>query len=273
MHAFPKNSSSAVSIVPRCDEAGTIRLPPIGEHRIVVHASSATWSVCMETGARHLRRAGDIDLVPAGETGGFVAEAICRSLEVRLPPNVLQRAADENGHVGRRASLHMRHVMRNERIVYLAQALEQERQAGGPAGAFYAEAVGLAIAAQLMDQVRMQAVNRVGLSERRLRRLVDFIEAHIDRTLTIATLAREAGASGSHLRQSFKLATGITLHRYVMQRRVERARLLLVETGMSASEAALSTGFSHQSHMARWMRRELGSTPRELRTNPSLGGR
>jgi AraC-like DNA-binding protein len=46
--------------------------------------------------------------------------------------------------------------------------------------------------------------------------------------------------------------------------RIERARLLLDEGGLSAAEVALAAGFSHQSHMARWMRRELGETPRTL---------
>jgi AraC family transcriptional regulator len=56
----------------------------------------------------------------------------------------------------------------------------------------------------------------------------------------------------------------MTVHRYVVRRRVERARTLLLQGELKASEVALASGFAHQSHMARWMRRELGLTPSEL---------
>jgi AraC family transcriptional regulator len=54
------------------------------------------------------------------------------------------------------------------------------------------------------------------------------------------------------------------VHQYVVQRRVERARTLLLQGRLSASQVALETGFAHQSHMAHWMNRLLGVTPREL---------
>jgi hypothetical protein len=50
-------------------------LPPIDEHRIVVHASATTRTICRETGEPHLRVRGDIDVVPSGEAGGFDAES------------------------------------------------------------------------------------------------------------------------------------------------------------------------------------------------------
>jgi AraC family transcriptional regulator len=46
---------------------------------------------------------------------------------------------------------------------------------------------------------------------------------------------------------------------------VERAKALLLQGRLNASQIALETGFAHQSHMAHWMGRLLGVTPRELR--------
>jgi AraC family transcriptional regulator len=129
--------------------------------------------------------------------------------------------------------------------------------------------IGIALATQLVGLSKNAANSRGGLSAIQLRRLFDFVEAHIDQPLTIEALAREAGASSSHLRHWFKQATGTTVHRYVVRRRVERARLLLLQGMLSAGEVALVAGFSHQSHMARWMRRELGYTPRVLRVEPA----
>ncbi|WP_217573717.1 AraC family transcriptional regulator [Mesorhizobium sp. GbtcB19] len=260
--------SANVSVSRNRHGAGAIVLPPISDHRIVVHASRKTWSFCNTTGTRHLRREGDIDLVPAGQEGGYAAETDCEALEIRLAPQVVEQTAFEMGS-GRRSSLDMRHVMRNERIVHLARALESERHADSPGGSLYAETIGIALATQLIGLARTADDFRAGLSAAQLRRLYDFVEAYIDQALTIETLAREAGASSSHLRHWFKQATGVTVHRYVVRRRVERARLLLAQGKLSVAEVALAAGFSHQSHMARWMRRELGETPRTLLRRPS----
>ncbi|TGQ52328.1 AraC family transcriptional regulator [Mesorhizobium sp. M1C.F.Ca.ET.193.01.1.1] len=258
---------ASVSVSRERHEAGTIVLPPVSDHRIVVHASPETWSFCTITGTRHLRREGDIDLVPAGEEGGHAAETAYEALEIRLAPQVLEQAAFEMGS-GRRSGLDMRHIMKNERIVYMALALESERRAGAPSGPLYADTIGVALATQLVGLTKPAANAASGLSAAQLRRLYDFVEAHIDRPLTIGVLARVAGASSSHLRNAFKKATGSTVHRFVVRRRVERARLMLAQGRLSAAEVALAAGFSHQSHMARWMRRELGQTPRSLRADP-----
>ncbi|WP_347567155.1 AraC family transcriptional regulator [Mesorhizobium sp. WSM4904] len=95
--------------------------------------------------------------------------------------------------------------------------------------------------------------------------MLDYVEAHLSEPLTIDTLSRIASASSSHLRTWFKAATGMTLHRYVLRRRVERARSLILGSDLSTSEVAYLTGFAHQSHLAHWMRREIGQTPRSLR--------
>lgn len=260
-----KDSTVGTSVARQRNTAGPILLPPIPDHRIIVHASLRTWTTCRATGTSHLRRHGDIDLVPAGEEGGFDAASDCEALEVRLAPHVVERAAMEMGHGGGRTGLATRHLLKNEAIVHLARALDSERQSGGLGGSLYADTIGLALATQLVGLTKSAIPFRGGLSAAQLRRLYDFIEAHIDRPLTIAMLAREAGASNSHLRHWFKQTNGMTVHRYVVRRRVERARLLLSQGGLSASEVALAAGFAHQSHMARWMRRELGYTPRNLR--------
>lgn len=54
------------------------------------------------------------------------------------------------------------------------------------------------------------------------------------------------------------------VHQYVVQRRVERARALLLQGALSASQGALESGFAHQSHMAHCMNRLLGVSPSEL---------
>jgi AraC family transcriptional regulator len=265
MNAFsPVSPAGAwVSFSRRHDAAGRLLLQPIADHRILVHASAETWSACLASGARHLRRAGDIDLLPADETGGFASETACETLEIRLAPSLLERVSDDMRR-GNRVHFQTRHILRNESIAHLARALDSEQRAGGSVGALYADSIGAALATQLLGSSAETVPPRNGLSPAQLRRLFDFIDAHIDQPLPIAALSREAGASSAHLRHWFKLATGKTVHRYVVGRRLERARRLLLAGELSVAEVALAAGFSHQSHMARWMRREMGYTPRGL---------
>ena len=100
-----------------------------------------------------------------------------------------------------------------------------------------------------------------GLSKPQLRRVMAYIEDHLEHPLSLARLAGVAGGSASHLKTLFKRSTGLPVHAYVVQRRVERAKALLVRGELPASQVALAAGFAHQSHMARCMRRVLGVTP------------
>ena len=107
------------------------------------------------------------------------------------------------------------------------------------------------------------AVNAVGatLTDRQRRRLTEFIEMHIDQSLSLSDLAAVAGLSVSHLKPLFRATFGMPVHQYILARRVERARLLILSADLPLAEIALATGFAHQSHMTHWMRRILGLTP------------
>jgi AraC family transcriptional regulator len=256
---------AAVSLIPTRNTPGPILLPPIAEHRLVLHASPATLTYCRESGKPFLRHWGDIDLVPSGEAGGFDAESSYESLEIRFTRDSLERVAVEIGRGGSEARLQVRHMLRNDRILYLVQALEEDRKADSPSGPLYAESVGVALAIQLLGMTEERFARSGRLSDRQLRMLFEYVDAHLDQPLTVSILSRETGASSSHLRAWFKTATGMTIHRYVVRKRVERARLLLSQGRLSTSEVALAAGFSHQSHLARWMRREYGYTPGRAR--------
>jgi AraC family transcriptional regulator len=101
--------------------------------------------------------------------------------------------------------------------------------------------------------------------------VADFVDAHLDGRLTLAELAALADLSVPHFKVLFRETFGMPVHRYVLSRRVERAKSLLLQGGSSASRIALDTGFAHQSHMAHWLGRLLGVTPRELVKSAAKG--
>jgi AraC family transcriptional regulator len=104
-----------------------------------------------------------------------------------------------------------------------------------------------------------------GLSPERLQRVRDYVEAHLDDDLSLTVLAEIACLSPYHFSRSFKRATGLGPQRYVIQRRVERAKYLLRQTHQPLALIAQEAGFTDQSHLTAMFRSEMGLTPGRFR--------
>jgi AraC family transcriptional regulator len=207
-------------------------------------------------------RDGELDIVPTGDAGLWVEAAPARTFLICLAPDLLDRVADEQGA---RAELESGPIL-DPGLTPVALALKTELEEGEASGRIYMESLALALCARLTAQFGRPRTPAAGpaLSSRRLRQVKDYIEAHLDQDLSLACIAGVAGSSPSHFKVLFRRATGMPLHQYVIRRRVERARQLLERAEMSIDEIALEVGFAHQSHLARWTRRLLGATPKDL---------
>ena len=102
---------------------------------------------------------------------------------------------------------------------------------------------------------------RGGLAPASLRRVHDYVDRHLDRTISLAELARLTGLSVFHFARSFKQSQGTTPHRYVMQRRIQHAQHMLATTDLPLCEIAFTAGFADQSHLARHFRQQVGVPP------------
>lgn len=244
---------------------GEVRLTPSTAHRLRLHLGRPVTGTCSQGQPFHYTR-GDLDLLPAGYDDVCVQESSTTSLVVELSPSLLHGAAEDLGLPRARAQLEPRHQLRDKQLELIALALEAESAAGHPSGALYSESLGLALSARLLGvATNEEPRSRRGLSPKQRAQLVDFIEAHLDQTLSLQRLARVSGTSASHLKTLFKRSMGVSVHAYVVQRRVARARQLLLKGELPSSQVAFESGFSHQSHMARCVRRLLGVSPSELR--------
>ena len=143
-------------------------------------------------------------------------------------------------------------------VTTLAQEID-----GGFADKILVESLGTAlcirIAQRFVGDLPLPTSN--GLSPERLRRVRDYVEAHLDDDLSLTILADIACLSPYHFSRSFKQATGIGPQRYVMQRRLERAKRLLRQTHQPIALIAQEVGFADQSHLTSVFRRETGVTP------------
>jgi AraC family transcriptional regulator len=113
---------------------------------------------------------------------------------------------------------------------------------------------------------------RENLSPAKLRTLVAFIDGNLAAPLRLADLAAAAALSQAHLARAFRNATGVSLHRYVLQRRLEHARVLLSGSDEPVQAVAMQCGFADAAHLSKAYRRAFGITPaatayRDFRTS------
>lgn len=124
------------------------------------------------------------------------------------------------------------------------------------------QAFAAALAAVLQDGVRPPGwPRRPRPSSEAIRRAIDCVHARFsDPALASTDLAAAAGYSQYHFMRSFSAAMGVTVHDYVVQRRLHAARAMLAR-GAPAANVALAAGFSDQSHLIRQFRAVHGLTP------------
>jgi len=107
------------------------------------------------------------------------------------------------------------------------------------------------------------------LEPRQRTRLERYVEAHLDEAVSLEDLAREIGLSSSYLCRAFRATFGVSPHAYLVQRRLDRARLLMTETPDPLAHIAQACGFSDQAHLCRQFGRRYGMPPNRWRTEQS----
>jgi AraC family transcriptional regulator len=190
------------------------------------------------------------------------------SLVLCLTTALLKQAAADLGGDPDRVAVRPAIQLRDARIENIAWAIKAELESTAPSNRLYAESLATGLSVRLiegLDQAPRAAFgNGQTLSATRRDRLIEYIESHIEQSLSLADLAGVAGLSLSHFNTLFRHTFGMPAHQYVMRRRVERAKSLLLSGGLSLNEVATAAGFADQSHMGRRMRLVLGLTPSAL---------
>ncbi len=96
---------------------------------------------------------------------------------------------------------------------------------------------------------------------RRLLRAKDRMDASSERDWPVARLARVSGVSEAHFARSFKAAFGLPPHRYLLSRRLERAKAMLRETDLPITAIAFQTGWKSLGTFGRTFRDVTGESP------------
>ena len=120
-----------------------------------------------------------------------------------------------------------------------------------------------------------QDSRRNPLTKAKLDRIFEFVEGRLEDQILLTDLAALVAISPFHFSRSFKLATGLAPYQYVLARRLERAKNLLLTTTLSVREIGWSLGVDNVSHFRRKFIEQFGVRPSEIRpqvTLPAFGG-
>jgi AraC family transcriptional regulator len=254
------------------DPPGVLDVAARLDPHIVIHSGPPVEIGCERGGQVHsgLSVHGDIDIVPAGVVSRWILKKQDSALVLRVSQDLLSEAVASLGADTPAATLQNRFQSRDPKIEHLGWALKAEMDHGFPNGRLYTDGIGAAIACQLVQAhslaaPKKMAINSEAMPAFRLRRVLSYIEENLSGDLSLSAIASISGLSLSHFQRGFCRAVGLSAHQYVIRRRIERAKQLLVETDLPLIEVAFSVGFSHQSHLAYHMRRLLGVSPMNVR--------
>ena len=205
---------------------------------------------------------GTMNLSPAGLAVSGRSSHLGTIVMVELAPRLVSAAAPSGGRVELRPA----YGVDDPLLAQLVAALRDEASAGATAGGcLYVESLGIALAAHLVHKYAAAAPpprdQHGALSASELRRVLEYIDAHLGTDIALDHLAQAAGMNVFAFVRHFKQATGLPPHQYVLRRRIERARSLLADTGVSLVEIALRCGFGDQSSFSTAFRRWTRLTP------------
>lgn len=203
----------------------------------------------------------DMTLMPRGVRSEWSWNSACDRFDLIVLPDVL---SEEH-----KIDTVDRFLFRDEELENTCRQLCREITLRDRADRLCVETFAIEVASLLLREystasARAKAIPRGGLTRNNARRVVEYVEENLGRSVTVRELADEAELSTHHFVRMFKTSLGLTPYQYLLQRRVERAKELLRGKSARLAEVGLSTGFSSQSHFTSVFHRAVGATPGEF---------
>jgi AraC family transcriptional regulator len=238
-------------------------------HRVAVALTARAGVAYVDGGSAQAARfsAGEVSFTPAGVSIRTIFPAV-RSIYTLQSPKTYDTICSELVRGGRIIHFEMRYPINDPLVSQIVSTIAHETEKRF-LDHILVDALNTALAVKMVrhfiDPSKIAPPPSSGLSRERLQRVRDYIEAHLDDRLTLADLAGVACLSPYHFSRSFKLALGINPQRYLIQRRLARAKTLMLRTDQSLAWVAQEAGFADQSHLTSIFRRETGMTPGQFR--------
>jgi AraC family transcriptional regulator len=207
---------------------------------------------------------GTLSICPAGADCAAEAERSVDAILVAIEPSQFLLAAAESS--APEPKLVDRLCGYDQALLDLARGMAFECAVGYPNGPLFWNTMASAFIDGLLIRhtSKFVSIARGRLDKDVLRRLRNYVVAHLDESIEVEALAKIAGRSPFHFTRVFARSVGMTPYRYVVHLRLQRALELIRDGRSSLAEIAAITGFADQSHLSRWVRRVYGVSPTQI---------
>jgi len=221
---------------------------------------------------------GDLFLKPGG-SGPYelnwrsLSPEPLQMLHLQLNNDMFARVAEEvAGRDPARLELIARSGFQDPLLRQIGLAIWQELEQDTPGGKLYVQTAAQMLAVHLLrhytepaGDIREIEEATQKLTRHQIKRVTDFMLAHLSQDLSLDMLAQQIGFSAYHFARLFRQTTGESPHQFVLRLRSEQAQRLLKETNEPLAQIALECGFANQSHLTLVFKRLFGVTPRTYR--------
>lgn len=217
---------------------------------------------------------GPRDLVFAGQSSAFHP----RGGNVRVRADVVRHGfiafgyassfqnAFDDAELGRARRAGSRNNIRTRSIASLSRGALRRLRGGDRLEPFEVQSLACLVYKETIGFLGRPRPRRArGLSDREFAAVLAYIDAELGGEMTCAGLAAAAGVPLRVVFEGMKQRTGLSPYRYVIERRIARARSLLTGSDLRISEIALACGFSSQQHLTSTLSSRLGHTPQRIR--------
>jgi AraC family transcriptional regulator len=217
-------------------------------------------------------RSGDVIITSAGGPTRWQHEEEAVGIVLQLAPTYVDKVAAEDCAVDVGLPKIQDNVGNRDRCIEeIAKRLLAGLESDRAASRLYIESLTRQLALHLLKHYCVPEVScwhaPPRLSHRKLLHAIDLIETNLSQDLSHSQLAAAVAMSPSHFAHAFRQATGLPPHRYVLNRRIERAKSLLRHTDLPISEIALHVGCCSHSNFTALFHMATGVAPRDYRSN------
>ncbi|HXD26003.1 MAG TPA: AraC family transcriptional regulator, partial [Propionibacteriaceae bacterium] len=217
-----------------------------------------------------------MNIVAAGEQprGVFTSEQPFTYLHIYMSHTVVERLAVESGAIDRGQTVVLLDPMcsRDPFVEAICRQILREMTNRDGCSRMMFESLGQQLAVRLIRRHSTLSGSAVfagtrgrGYRDWRLRRAIEYLEAHLSDDISLTELAKVVGLSTPRLTALFREGTGEPPYRWLMNRRFARALELLGNPSLTISEIAYQCGFASSQHLATVTRRQLAITPTDYR--------
>ncbi|NJL38587.1 MAG: helix-turn-helix transcriptional regulator [Leptolyngbyaceae cyanobacterium SM1_4_3] len=250
-----------------------LELPALSDHWLNLHLGQPAPLIQKRDDRRHesILRKGDTIFVPAGQPSYWHRGegVICSPLHICLKPELIEQGAEASEMDAKQLNFVSRFGQQDLNLQHIAMLLLAEVRSGGVMGRLYVESLTQVLVIHLLrhysEVAQIITPQNRGLTRAQLQQAIDYIHTHLNRDLSLAELASVINISPTYFASLFKQAIGISPHQYVIQQRVERAKLMLSKTDLAIADIATQVGFSSQSHLTQQFKKVTGLTPKQVR--------